>query len=405
MPMKSKAQRRFLWATDPELARRFEDHTPAGATLPDHVPPKKGSERMDAISRLAKEAADGLLVDALAADSRLTPEAVRHVAAACGLPPGDFAKMAYADPDDYVACVGVVSGRPPAGRVKAASRVGGLLSRALEFMRDAGKAAVGKGPMQGGAFGVSEATSKPGLLLQKLPTGQSQAGRAATGAGIAGSAATAANEVVPGRRFSSPPKAPAQPPAAKPPAQPQSQPQSQPPAGGPGEALPAGGGGLSPAGKALLAGGAVGAGYLGAKALMPKKKKEVTAAEAAVDFLRGVVLKVAKDKYRAEAASAFAGYLDKVAAVMPAEKTAQVRRLQSEVLAGKTLAQAIKVAYPQLSGEQRGLLAARMVRAACATKTADVAQPFRPGFKTAERKEHTFKVKGSDAGAEMKKLG
>ena len=37
MPIKSKAQRRFLWATDPELAQEFEDKTPKGKKLPEHV--------------------------------------------------------------------------------------------------------------------------------------------------------------------------------------------------------------------------------------------------------------------------------------------------------------------------------------------------------------------------------
>lgn len=35
-PMKSKAQRRTLWAKDPKVARRFERHTPKGRRLPEH---------------------------------------------------------------------------------------------------------------------------------------------------------------------------------------------------------------------------------------------------------------------------------------------------------------------------------------------------------------------------------
>lgn len=41
MPMKSKAQRRYLWATHPELAQEFEDKTPKGAKLPEKVGKKK----------------------------------------------------------------------------------------------------------------------------------------------------------------------------------------------------------------------------------------------------------------------------------------------------------------------------------------------------------------------------
>lgn len=35
--MKSKAQRRFLWATNPEVAGDFEESTPPGKKLPEHV--------------------------------------------------------------------------------------------------------------------------------------------------------------------------------------------------------------------------------------------------------------------------------------------------------------------------------------------------------------------------------
>jgi hypothetical protein len=37
MPMVSKSQRRKLWATNPTLAREFEDKTPKGARLPERV--------------------------------------------------------------------------------------------------------------------------------------------------------------------------------------------------------------------------------------------------------------------------------------------------------------------------------------------------------------------------------
>jgi hypothetical protein len=38
--MRSQRQRRFLWATNPRLAREFERKTPKGARLPEKV--KKG---------------------------------------------------------------------------------------------------------------------------------------------------------------------------------------------------------------------------------------------------------------------------------------------------------------------------------------------------------------------------
>lgn len=36
MPFKSEAQRRFMYANHPEIAREFEAHTPKGAKLPEH---------------------------------------------------------------------------------------------------------------------------------------------------------------------------------------------------------------------------------------------------------------------------------------------------------------------------------------------------------------------------------
>ena len=43
MPIKSKAQRRFLHATDPKLAEKFEKETPKNKKLPEHV--KKGKKK------------------------------------------------------------------------------------------------------------------------------------------------------------------------------------------------------------------------------------------------------------------------------------------------------------------------------------------------------------------------
>ena len=41
MPIKSKAQRRYLWATHPKLAKKFEAETPKGKRLPEKVKSKK----------------------------------------------------------------------------------------------------------------------------------------------------------------------------------------------------------------------------------------------------------------------------------------------------------------------------------------------------------------------------
>ncbi len=41
MPFKSKAQRGYLWANEPEVAKEFAAHTPKGAKLPKKVKKKK----------------------------------------------------------------------------------------------------------------------------------------------------------------------------------------------------------------------------------------------------------------------------------------------------------------------------------------------------------------------------
>jgi hypothetical protein len=41
MPIKSKAQRKYLWATNPKLAKKFEEETPKGKKLPKKVKKSK----------------------------------------------------------------------------------------------------------------------------------------------------------------------------------------------------------------------------------------------------------------------------------------------------------------------------------------------------------------------------
>lgn len=41
MPFVSQAQRKFMYANDPEMAAEFEAHTPKGKKLPQHVKKKK----------------------------------------------------------------------------------------------------------------------------------------------------------------------------------------------------------------------------------------------------------------------------------------------------------------------------------------------------------------------------
>jgi hypothetical protein len=44
MPMKSKAQRRALWAKNPKVAEEFEKKTPKGKKLPERVTKKNAKK-------------------------------------------------------------------------------------------------------------------------------------------------------------------------------------------------------------------------------------------------------------------------------------------------------------------------------------------------------------------------
>lgn len=45
MPFKSQAQRGYLYANRPDVAKEFEAHTPKGKKLPKHVKKKKKTKR------------------------------------------------------------------------------------------------------------------------------------------------------------------------------------------------------------------------------------------------------------------------------------------------------------------------------------------------------------------------
>lgn len=51
MPFRSDAQRKYLWANHPEVAREFADHTPEGVTLPKHVKHASASGAIVALER------------------------------------------------------------------------------------------------------------------------------------------------------------------------------------------------------------------------------------------------------------------------------------------------------------------------------------------------------------------
>lgn len=41
MPFKSEQQRKWMYATNPEMAKKWEEHTPKGKSLPKKVKKKK----------------------------------------------------------------------------------------------------------------------------------------------------------------------------------------------------------------------------------------------------------------------------------------------------------------------------------------------------------------------------
>lgn len=45
MPFKSKAQRKYLFANDPKVAKEFAAATPKNAKLPEHVKKKAGKKK------------------------------------------------------------------------------------------------------------------------------------------------------------------------------------------------------------------------------------------------------------------------------------------------------------------------------------------------------------------------
>ena len=60
MPFKSEAQRRFMYATDPKLAKKFSDHTPKGKKLPEKV--EKKSSALETAGVLAAVTAPPALI-------------------------------------------------------------------------------------------------------------------------------------------------------------------------------------------------------------------------------------------------------------------------------------------------------------------------------------------------------
>lgn len=409
MPFKSKAQQRWMFATDPKMAKRWAEHTKDFKTLPDRVgddTEKKGLFAMDAIAGLAKIAADQGGIMKLAADTQVSPELILSLAKKVNLTPSQFVKAAYDNPQDYVNFLKVASGAATREEMIKFATAGKLGRSILDYMKQSVKA--------------SPATSRVGKAMQNNlgPAAKTQAGRVGLGTAAAGGAGGTAALAFGGGK-GAPPDAgpheaavnaqtgnagvggmqgganPAQQGAAAAPAQ----------NNGPAPNPQQGGGGLSQGAKAGIAGAGVGLGALGAGAMMRKRKakqQQKTAADVARDVIKQAILTKIASGFRKNAADQFNSYLDVVASKMPTlEKTAQVRTLQAAVAKGKPLSHAIKVAYPVLNGEQRGILAMKLVKAAAEFANAKKKSQAMP-FKVQNRSSATCKP--GDAGKTMAKM-
>lgn len=383
MPAVSEAQRRKLNATfGHKWVRRH--HFDNRGKLPERVgeQTKEGSLML----AVAAQAAEQPFIEKLASDASISEELIRHLAARCNLAVVPFVKAAYANVDDFLDVLRAAAGVAPLTKTADLKT---LLGRFLSNAGQAGKAAIGKpSTLTSPMFGPSSPQGGvSGFLAKNAPLGGSRAGRIATLGGGGGLATAGAVNMMGSGGGGEAPKGPvaaavdaATNPAAQaggaapgaPGAAPAS-PGAAPAAPGGSPAAPGGAKGQG-AGKMLGLGAAGLAGGAGVAALINRRRKKsqpaktASARDLAVASMRRAIVKKAADLYREEAKQTFCTYLDKVAALMPIERTGEIRTIQKEVATGKTLAHAIKVAYPNLIPEKRGILAAEMVRKAAAWK-------------------------------------
>lgn len=427
MPFKSKAQQRWMFAAEarkelPEgTAREWAHHTPNIKKLPDRVgeKTKEGFDAMNTIAILAKQAADDHLVNKLANDTQITPELVRHLANSVNMSPNAFVKAAYDDPAGYTIFLKVASGAVKQAQLTKGAAASSLVQRLIGAMSKA------KGGVQAAGSALNKGANKTldaaGIKNQTARTA-SKVGAGATAVGGTGMAANSMMGGAPQKPQAGAPEQPGQHEAtvnsqiggaqaagmaqgANPAAQAGAAPvQTNGPAPNPQQ-----GGGLSQGAKGGLAAAGVGLGALGAGAMLRRRKRnqqqQKTAADIAKDVMRTAIVKKAADLMRKQAADKFVSAMDVVAQKLPIEKQAMVRKLQAAVAEGKPLSHAIKLAYPHLNGEQRGILATKLVKVACSLKQA-ADKPFFKG-KVQGRQESSVKMKDGAVNRmkEMSKCG
>lgn len=293
---------------------------------------------MSLAAQLGAAAVETELMVKLSQDSQLSDAALRALAAGVRMSPLDFAKAAYADPPKFVALVkkAAVPG------VQTAKAGGSALLSALRKLSGAGS---------------------NGSMVKRIGAGGALAGAGAAGASLGGG---------PGP----PPPNPEQLAA---PASEAAKPAPAAPGGGaPSSDMP-----KAPSGSMLMP-GAVGAGAgIGLASLLRKKPREgepkpgmvrkmmipgALGAAGGIALQQG--LKQACDRLvknrRKVAADKFLGFLDAIVPGMATEKTASVRVLQAQIASGRGVVDAIKVAYPTLTGPQRGILAMELATQATA---------------------------------------
>ena len=96
----------------------------------------------------------------------------------------------------------------------------------------------------------------------------------------------------------------------------------------------------------------------------PETKTTPVTKQAAMATISSKLQSLREKKAAEEARNIVSLHLSDIAAALPVEKRASIHRLQAELTAGKDISTAIKLAYPQMTGEQRGILTSELVRSA-----------------------------------------
>jgi hypothetical protein len=386
MPFKSKAQHRLFRAKEERgempkgTASRWAHHTSSMSKLPEHVKHKK--ESGDIIADLAVGAACSPYVERLAADSGLPSSHIAALAAFSQIPVVSFCKQAYENPQAFTELNKLVTEKQGnwltefIKRRPISAAAGGLglgsLGAGSVYMATRGS---GDGSPSGGWSGSPAGSFWEGLgqpnsgtggpfwgnLERSLRPGHAEGGTAAqsrySGLGdiftpMSNSLrmlerGSAGQQQIPGTNIN----------LGSTPGRETSRFAEQVP-----------GAGMDPRLKALLLAGGVGLGGYGLYRLLRGRRRDKESVDKNLNPVARVIKKAAQLKlahvYKKAMTDHFIRYLDTLAARLPLNKQASVRHLQADVGKGTSLVVAIKRACPELSGEERGILASRLCKGA-----------------------------------------